>query len=42
MKRNAEVTSVTAGSVFFIIMLILMITSTVGSSFAVWYYKRES
>ena len=36
-KRNAEVTSADAGSVFIILILILMVVGTFGSSIALWY-----
>ena len=35
-------TSADAGSVFVIISFILMVLGTVGSSFAIWYYQKES
>ena len=41
-KRNAEVTSADAGSVFVILIFILMVVGTVGSSVAVWHYQKES
>jgi len=41
-KRNAEVTSADAGSVFIILILIAMVFGTVGSSFALWYSQKES
>ena len=41
-KRNAEVTSADGGSVVIILVLIAMVGMTVGSTFAVWYYKKEA
>ena len=42
LKRNAEVTSIDAGSGFIILLFILIVFGTLGSSFAVWYYQKES
>jgi flagellar basal body-associated protein FliL len=41
LKRNAEVTTADAGSVFIIILLILIVLGTIVSSIAVWRYQKE-